>query len=57
MVVSQHIMETNHNFDWDNPKILNHDRNYYKRLISETIHIKQQHNGLNASGNSKHLDS
>src|SRR5580765_6856036 len=41
-VVSQHITEYKHNIDWDNVKILDHETNYYKRLIAETIHIKKQ---------------
>ena len=28
--------------DWDNAKILDSDRSYYKRLVAEMIHIKMQ---------------
>jgi len=35
-------LEFNHDFDWDNPLILDREKHYYKRLISETINIKQQ---------------
>src|SRR5580765_4877079 len=55
-VVSQHITDYKHNMDWDNVKILDHETNYYKRLIAETIHIKQQKNSLNAMDDTEYLD-
>jgi len=33
--------------DWENAKILDFEPYYYKRLISEMIHIRKQKNGLN----------
>jgi len=46
-VISEHIVKYNHSFDWDNTKIMDRDSNYYKRIISEMIHIKEQKEGLN----------
>jgi hypothetical protein len=46
-VVSRHIIDMNHDMDWNDVRILDCESNYYKRLISETIHIKQQKNSLN----------
>ncbi|EFN67293.1 hypothetical protein EAG_00147, partial [Camponotus floridanus] len=30
-----------HAFDWDNVRILDKENFYYKRLVSEMIHIKK----------------
>ena len=46
-VISEHITHCNHSFDWENASILDTEPKYYKRLISEMIHIKEQNNGLN----------
>jgi len=46
-VISDHILELDHIFDWENAKILDFESFYYKRLISEMIHIREQKNGLN----------
>ena len=40
-------MQSEHDFDWDNVKILEEEPCYGKRLISEMIHIKKQENRLN----------
>jgi len=55
-VVSEHIVNFNHAFDWENVQILDHEHNYYKRLISEMIHIKEQKNGLNCINDTDNLD-
>jgi hypothetical protein len=46
-VISNHRLETGHNFDWDNTKILHTEINYNKRIISKSLHIKKQKNGIN----------
>jgi len=46
-VIINHRLQFNHDFDWDNPKILDKEKYYYKRLISEMINIKLQKNTLN----------
>jgi len=33
-VVTEHIKNMNHVFDWDNVKILDHEHNFHKRFIS-----------------------
>jgi len=47
-VISKHMLENNYSFDWQNIKILDFEPNYYKRIVSEVIHIKTQGNGLNS---------
>jgi len=42
------MTEHSHSFDWDNIQILDTEPNYYKRSISEMLHIKEQANGINA---------
>jgi len=37
-VITEHILEFNHSFDWKNIKILDYEPNYNKRLISEMLH-------------------
>ncbi|XP_071575678.1 uncharacterized protein [Temnothorax nylanderi] len=46
-VVSEHIIRSDHSFDWDNVRILEVEHNYKKRLTAEMIHIKEQPNGIN----------
>jgi len=46
-VITDHRLEFDHKFDWDNVEVLDEEINYNKRLISEMIHIKKQKQGLN----------
>jgi len=46
-VISQHRLTHNHEFDWNNIKILDKEQTYHKRLISEMIHIKKQTSSIN----------
>ncbi|XP_018360778.1 PREDICTED: uncharacterized protein LOC108759711 [Trachymyrmex cornetzi] len=46
-VITNHRLEVNHEFDWENIQILDKERNLSKRLISEKAHILMQKNGLN----------
>jgi len=55
-VISEHIVNFNHNFDWDNIKILDIESNYNKRLVSEMLHIKEQKNGINLQRDTEFLD-
>jgi len=55
-VVSEHIREEGHVFDWDNVSVLDYEPNYHKRLISEMVHIKEQKNGLNFMSDTELLD-
>jgi len=46
-VITEHKLEYNHEFDWENPVILDNEKQYYKRLILEMINIKTQKNTIN----------
>jgi len=46
-VISEHRRNFNHDFEWDNIKIIDNERSYQKRLVSEMVHIKKQLHGLN----------
>ena len=45
-VVSLHRIENKHEFDWDNTFVLDMESNYKKRLVSEMIYIKSNHNSI-----------
>jgi len=55
-VITEHRLRSQHEFDWDNVRVLNQEPNYNKRLISEMIHIKKQKQGLNAQTDTALLD-
>ena len=46
-VVSNHINEMSHMFDWDNITILDSESNWHKRRISEMLYIHSFNNTLN----------
>jgi len=46
-IITDHILEFDHTIDWKSVKIIDFEPYYYKRLISEMIHIREQKNGLN----------
>jgi len=56
-VITEHILEYSHSFNWDNIKILDTESNYYKRAVSEMLHIKEQANGINAQKDTELLDN
>ena len=45
-VISEHRLEFDHEFDWNNTKILDNERFFDKKLMSEMLNIKMQENGL-----------
>jgi len=55
-VITQHILEFNHSFNWNDIKILDSEPNYNRRLISEMLHIKEQTNGINLKKDTEFLD-
>ena len=55
--ISKHITEINHDFDWEKVSILDFEKNYRKRNISEKIHIKEQKNDLNLMKDTELLDN
>jgi len=50
-------LEYSHSFDWENIKILDIESNYYKRAVSEMLHIKEQSNSINAQKDMELLDN
>ncbi|KYN22608.1 hypothetical protein ALC57_04991, partial [Trachymyrmex cornetzi] len=46
-VISDHRIKFDHNFKWDEVKVLDSESTYNKRLVSEMIHIKRQKQGIN----------
>jgi len=54
-VISEHI-NYNHTFDWENIKILDYEPRFYKRIVSEMIHIKEQKISLNLNSDTELLD-
>jgi len=55
-VITQHILNFNHMFNWDDVGILDTESNYNKRLVSEMLHIKEQKNGINSQRDTEFLD-
>jgi len=58
-VITEHMMEFSHSFDWNNVKILDKEANYFKRSVSEMLHIRNWYvlNGLNAQKDTELLDN
>jgi len=54
-VITEHRINNNHEFNWDNPEILDKEKYYYRRLISEMINIKSQKNVLNMQSDTELL--
>jgi len=46
-VISNHRLEHNHDMNWSEATILDIEPSFAKRIVSEMIHIKRQHKGLN----------
>jgi len=45
--ITEHRLQFNHDFDWEGVEILDVERNFNKRLISEMINVKCQKKGIN----------
>ena len=54
-VISNHRLEFDHEFDWDNVSVLDKEKSYTKRLISEMVHITIQPNALNKQTDTEFL--
>ncbi|KYN06043.1 hypothetical protein ALC62_03043, partial [Cyphomyrmex costatus] len=54
-VISDHCIEKNHDFNWDNVEILDIEPFYNKRLISEMVHIKKQIHGISRQNDTESL--
>jgi len=55
-VITEHRLHHGHDFEWENVRVLDVERNYKKRLISEMINIKEQKNGINLQTDTESLD-
>jgi len=55
-VITDHMVHHDHNMDWNNVEILDVEKFYHKRLVSEMLHIKRQKNGLNLQTDTDCLD-
>jgi len=55
-VITEHMLKHSHFFDWENVKILDTEPNFFKRSVSEMLHIKEQLNGINAQKDTELLD-
>jgi len=51
------MMEFSHSFDWNNVKILDTEANYFKRFVSEMLHIREQRNGINTQKDTELLNN
>jgi len=54
-VISEHRLNHNHEIDWKNVKILDNERFYWKRIISEMLNIQLQSNALNQQTDTEYL--
>jgi len=54
-VITEHRIEYDHKFDWENPKILDIEQHYHKRLISEMMNIKTQKKTINLQSDTECL--
>jgi len=54
--ITDHMQKFSHSFDWDNIKILDSEPNFYKRLVSEMLHIKEHQNAINVQKDTELLD-
>jgi len=55
-VITQHILNCNHSFNWEDIKILGSESNYNKKLVSEMLHIKEHSNGINLKKDTEFLN-
>jgi len=55
-VITNHVMHYNYDINWNNVKVLDVEKYYHKRLVSEMLHVKRQRNGLNLQTDTDYLD-
>jgi len=56
-VISEHVLEFDHSFKWNNVKILDNKQHFFKKLTSKVIYIKKQKNGINSQRDSESLNN
>lgn len=55
--ISKHRVTFKHDMKWDKPKVLDCERNQYKRDISEMLHIKRNKNSINVQQDTAKLNT
>jgi len=55
-VITEHVLKHSHSFDWEKVEILDTEPNFFKRSVSEMLHIKEQLNGINSQKDTELLD-
>jgi len=56
-VITNHCLQSDHKFDWDDVRVLDKEMNYKKRFIFEIIHIKKHKHELNSQNDTVLSDS
>ena len=56
-VITDHRINSGHDFGWKDFKILNKESNYFKRNIAEMLHIKSNKNCINKQNDTIRLNS
>lgn len=56
-MITDHRTSLSHDFDWNNIAILDSERSFFKRLISESLHIHSQKQDINSQVDSDLFDS
>ena len=54
-VITEHRLEYAHNFNWENVNILDKERYFGKKLVSEMLHINSQEYSLNLTSDTEFL--
>jgi len=54
-IITEHRLGYQHDFDWENVKILDNERFLGKRLILEMLHIQLQQSSLNLQADTDFL--
>jgi len=54
-IITDHRLLFNHDFDWENVKILDRECYLGRKLISEMLHIQMQNNSLNLQSDTEFL--
>ena len=54
-VITEHRLNSDHEFDWENVEILDKERYLSRRLVSEMTHIKLQGNSINLQNDTEFL--
>ena len=55
--IHKNSFENKHDFDWQHPIILDNERNWRKRIVSEMLHIKANKHAINKKEDCNNLSS